>query len=391
LIFYNRAEISMKTNLNDFSNVKVFIIYLFFVLAYNAIFTTVYLGDVDTMVELAKNNEINEWQMVGGYLVGKFSLLFLHPRDGLFLLNTLFWVMALTLYHKILSAYIESGVVILLLTLWSPLFIFSNIIYKESFPIFFFLLAFTTNGWMSPIFNSVLRVNLFLESLLVYISLFYKEKKWLILVSVILSSTVFISQVNIYNSKNGVINTVLHSYIVGIKIQTDNQISDELKVYYQECREFEQLYNNGLVAQPSLDDTALLNLELRSLALNESLGLFKHLLKKAECVLVNHNRYFLLPSATYRIGSTVRDYIMIVATQLNPFFRPLIGLIFLLIPGTLPLITRMFLVGGLFATIFMHTNPEARYFIPFVLAGVINVAIHIDSLAKGFAKKVKKI
>jgi hypothetical protein len=160
----------------------------------------------------------------------------------------------------------------------------------------------------------------------------------------------------------------------------------ELKMYYQECREFEQLYNKGLINLPNLDDSQSLAKDLSQLALSESVGLVKHLLKKAECVLINHNRYFLLPSATYRTGSTVRDYVMIVATQLNPFFRPLVGFLFLLVAGTLPFLTRVVLIGGMFATIFMHTNPEARYFFPFILAGMINMASYFDLIIKKVEK-----
>jgi hypothetical protein len=379
----------MVINQDFVSKLKTPLIYLVLVIVYNWIFSTVYLGDVGTMIELARNNEINEWQMLGGYLIGKFSLIFSDPRDGLFLINISFWVLSLTLFHEILSKYIDSSVAVFVIVLCSPLFIFSNIIYKESFPIFFFLLAFTSTGWLSPIVNSILRVNLFIESLLVYISLFYKEKKWLILISIFLSGIVFVSQLYIYNSKNGVINTVLDSYVIGIDIQTNDNVSLELKTYYQECREFEQLYNKGLILSPNLDDSNRLGEKLSQLSMEESTGLIMHMAKKAECVLVNHNRFFLIPSATYRIGSTVRDYVMIAITQLNPFFRPLVGLIFLLIPGVLPRLTRFVLVCGLFATIFMHTNPEARYFFPFILAGMINMASKLNSCILKFKTNIK--
>ncbi len=363
---------------------KLFVFYTILVIIYNTIFTSVYLGDIESLVALAKLDQINEWQMLGGYLLGKFAILFSDPKTGLYISNILFWILSLVLFHHILSRYIRSTKVIISICLISPLFIFSNIIYKESFPIFFFLLAFTSIGWISPIFNSVLRINLFIETILIYISLNYKTSTKFILTSIVISFGIFYFQTTLYTQKNGVMNTVIDSYLTGIKINsTDKELlPTKLTTHYNECREFEQLYVTGILPQPHVDDTKILMMQLINSAPQQPIALAKHLGKKIECAFINKNRFFLLPSATYRIGSKIRDYVMIFITQLNPMFRPLIGLIFLLIPGVLPLFTRIVLIGGFFATVFMHTNPEARYFFPFILAGIINVSIYINNFSK---------
>jgi hypothetical protein len=362
-------------------NVKLFFTYLGIIIFYNAIFESVYLGDTNTMFELAKKNEINEWQMLGGFLIGRFSLMFRQPTHGLLIINVFFWVCSATLLHLILSTHIKSKSTVFFLVIFSPLVIFSNIIYKESIAIYFFILVFTRYGWISPICSSVLRVNLFIESILVWASFNYKQNKWRMLIPILVSLTVFVVQLNLYNTKNGVINTVLDSYIIGVKIQTEQITGKELKRYYGECREFEQLYVSGTLPQPTKGDTNRLKAEIKNLILNESVGVIKHLMKKLECTFFNHNRYFLLPSATYRIGSKIRDNLTIALTQLNPLFRPLVGLIFLLIPGTMTLVTRLILIAGLLFTSLMHTNPEARYFFPFIIAGIINMAKKINQIS----------
>jgi len=75
--------------------------------------------------------------MVGGYLICRFALLFSGAKNRLFLTNILFWVLSLTLFHEIMSRYIESAIAVFIISLCTPLFIYSNVVCKESFPIFF--------------------------------------------------------------------------------------------------------------------------------------------------------------------------------------------------------------------------------------------------------------
>jgi hypothetical protein len=368
----------------------VFLTYTALVIIYNLIFSSVYLGDTETLISMAAQNEINNWQMLGGYFLGKFSLLFSNPRNGLLVINLLFWILSLFLFHNLLMEKIKSICFVYLLCLLSPIFIFSNIIYKESFPIFFFLLVFTKIGWLSPLVNSILRVNLFIESILVYFSLHYRDKKWIIFFMTFGSLVIFSYQISLYNNeKQNIINTLMDSYIIGTKIQSGElNFNVDLIMDYSECREFEQLYTKKIISIPKVEDTEYLKSKLINLLKTDAYSVAMHMSKKLECVFINHNRYFLLPSATYRIGSEFRDYVMAVFTQLNPFFRPIVGLFLLLISGTLPLITRIFLICGLLSTALMHINPEARYFFPFILAGMLNSAEHMEKLGINIIKKI---
>ncbi len=364
--------INFQTNNFRFLKSKyALIISIFLMLVYSHFFGVIYLSDVDVIFKKLELSVIDNWHLLGGYLVAlvSYSLSPENPKVGLLIAHYFSFMLLSILFFK----YAGNNINALMIFILGPEILFSNIIYKDFFcyPVFYLIL---TRYW--SIGPAILSLFKFEWVILYYLFLplrnilnpntkLENEKKFkknIYFSIVILLLTIGINTAS-QNAKSHIELNLLQTYHYGLKVLRGD-VNEDARVRWLECREFEQ--ENIQYTKHDLA-TALKNLAQDVIA--EPTLFVIVVLQKSQCAYINIHRFGLTPSATYGFNGEMIDYLNAGLTQLSPFMKPLFSLIIIIcFARKISFSYGIFIFISLsFILPMLRINQEFRYSIPIIL------------------------
>lgn len=356
------------------------------VLLFGQIFGVIFLSDVDVLFKKFELSIIDDWHLLGGYLVSLLSYLLsqTNPRAGLLAIHYASFLIVCFVFFRIVGG----GGFSLMVFCLGPFVLFSNIVYKDFFCYPIFLLLATNFWFIAP---ALLCLFKFEWVLLFYLLIPFRmllgdrsSRRFREAAGAIGKSSlgfsilllIFFFTINNYlqNSKSYIASDLLQSYEYGLRVLRGGTDS-AARSRWLECREFEQErleYNKeDLVA----------SVKSLSLAAVEEPGRFVLVgLQKSQCAYLNVFRFGLTPSVTYGFDGELLDYLHAVLTQFSPVMKPLIAACVVILFARRISFLYMIIVALLliFFLPLLRINQEFRYSIPIILMAQILVCAELN-------------